>query len=186
LRKLFALVASLMLSSASPVHAGEPYAHDDTAVVRITCSSEDSRWTGTGVKVSETTYVTADHVTRGGECYADDTRLTVAYENEELDFAMFVTDADVGGFVPYSCKGYKVGETYLADGYGDSFYWARHEPWLATEYKWGLFQSFIGNGAPGMSGGPVFNRKGEVVGVVNMRWPMRSIALVNTPLCKGE
>lgn len=183
IKKLVALLSGISLVACSPLPvSAKDYEHDSTSVVRIDCGGT----MGTGVRITETMFITAQHVISTLDCMVDNRPIKVTYNNPVSDFAMFMVPGDnqLIGISPVSCKPYKVDEVYVAEGYGDAFYFARQEPWRATKLVVEGMRAFIGSGARGMSGGPVYDESGGVRGIVNKQWPFRSLSLMDTPVCR--
>lgn len=172
-----ALTALLLTSGATPA---VPYAVNEAAIVQVFCPES----TGTAYKVSETGYITANHVVDTPGCKVGGVLITDVKQDTKADFASFQGPASKAT-IPVSCKGFAKGQTYVAVGHGLGLPFKMQMPWLSTDFVLEGFTAFIGEGLPGMSGGPVLNRKGEAVGSVNMRWPTRSFPLRDTPAC-GE
>lgn len=171
------LALALALAASTPV-ASATYEDNVAATVRVDCGFS----AGTAVKIGVDRYITAAHVVDSPLCSVGGVPLTNV-SVEDHDFATF-TSKSSADFTKVSCKGYKTGEYYLAKGYALGGFESVSIPWLATEFIQAGYRVFMGEGVPGMSGGPLVNRRGEVVGVVNMRWPSRSVALRDTSVCK--
>lgn len=171
---LGALLACISLTSATPVIAKESYSYTPNAVVRIGCAFAS----GTAFHIGDGKYVTAFHVVKN--CL--DT-FPGAVIDKEKDFATF-HGAVLPEKISFSCSSYRVGDMYVAVGYAEGGFYQAREPAVAVDYKIDGYQAFIGSFVPGMSGGPVLNKDGKAVGIVNMRWPARSLSLDDTYLCK--
>lgn len=152
---------------------------DARAVVFVDCGIKS----GSAVKVGKDKYITAAHVVASPlPCFVDGVRITEVKVGV-TDYATFTGPAsDVKAKI--SCRDYVGGDEYLAIGYafGDPF--LNFEPWLASYFSVGDKQMFIGEAIPGMSGGAVLDRNARVVGIVNQRYPARSITLKDTSVCK--
>lgn len=172
-----ALALVLALGASAPAHP-TPYVENPKATVRVDCVFS----VGTAVKISEDRYITAAHVVDNPLCTVDGAPIS-DIKKEANDFATF-TGKPGPEYSKVSCKGFKIGEYYLAKGYALGLFEVKIVPWLATPFVLDGFHSFLGDAIPGMSGGPVVNDRGEVAGVVNMRFPARSIALKDTSVCK--
>lgn len=169
-----ALLACVSLSSATPVVAKEPYQFLSNAVVRVGCNFG----AGTAFHIGEGRYVTAYHVIKN--CLKD---FPGAVIDEKHDFATFHGPV-LPEKIPVACTNYRVGDMYVGVGYAEGGYYQAREPVVAVDYKLDGYQAFIGQFIPGMSGGPVLNKDGKAVGIVNMRWPARSLNLDDTHICK--
>jgi hypothetical protein len=174
---LFALASAAMLAAPS-VPRAQPYAHDPEAIVKVSCNGG---W-GTAVKVGPSSYITAAHVIDAGGCKVDGFPITVTAINAFRDYATFIGPTTNHVITP-SCDGFRAGRIYVARGYAGGFEANVAVPWLATELTDGGQALFLGDAIPGMSGGPLVDRKGRVVGIVNRRVASRSIPLELTPLC---
>jgi hypothetical protein len=171
-------MVSLFLTGASTT-ATVPYSPKEGAIVQVSC--EDGK--GTAFKITQDKYVTAKHVVVKGGCSVNGAPLTNIDLRDSKDIATF-TGPFSQSWMPVSCKGFEPSKTYVATGYGLGLPQKMHMPWISTEYVLEGYRTFIGEGIPGMSGGPVINRNGEVVGIVNMRWPTRGRALSDSIICK--
>lgn len=184
-----ALLAAFMLAAPSPIAveiqpgSKSSYPHDPAAIVRLECHADDGGAIGTAVKIGRHTYITAAHVVDGRECAINGAPATVTVTGVPgLDFAMLTGPAS-NVFLPITCKGFKFGRIYLARGYAFGGYALAAMPWLATAIPWGTLRMAIGDAHPGMSGGPLLDKRGRVVGIVNTRWPSMALPLSETGLC---
>lgn len=191
MKPLLALPIALLLAAptivAIPTAAdpGSPseYPHDPAAIVRIECHSDTDSGIGTAVKVGRYTYITAAHVADGRICTIGGQPVAVTVSGgEHRDFATLTGPAS-NVFLPISCKGFRFGRIYLARGYAGGGYALAAQPWLATSIPWGRRTILLGEAYPGMSGGPLIDRKGRVRGVVNTRLPSMALPLSETSLC---
>jgi S1-C subfamily serine protease len=84
-----------------------------------------------------------------------------------------------------TCRRYEAGDSYLAVGYAFGAPFLTSSPLIASAFDTDPEHTeFVGEVIPGMSGGAVMDTRGYVRGIVNKRWPARSIALADTPLCE--
>lgn len=169
----------LLLSGAAP--AAAPYSFDHSAVVRVECNGGLS--VGSAVKIGEQEYITAAHVVSSGACTIEGQPIKNVYLNIDQDFATFDGPKN-NRRIKVSCRGYSRNDNYLSVGY--AFGWERktYEPLIYSGIDLDGFASFTGEIIPGMSGGPVIDYSGRVVGINNMRWPARSMALRDTKICR--
>lgn len=175
-----AIAALLCLAFSAPAILAEPLETKLEAVVRLEC--QDGMITGSAVHIGGGRYVSVAHVV-DPTCKLNGEGISVTYRDEGQDFATF-NARPIAASLAYTCKDFKAKEMYYAVGYGFGWPTRMTEPWIASNIKFGGFRHFVGEAIPGMSGGAVIDGKGTVVGVVNMRWPARSMALHDTPLCK--
>lgn len=178
MKGLLALGCAFALAAPSPVPADEPYSHDPAAIVKVEC---DGGW-GTAVKIGPSSYITAAHVIDAGGCKVGGAGITLTAVDPSLDFAAFI-GPNSNHVIPLSCDGYRAGKIYVARGYAAGFGVNIRVPWLATELTDAGQALMIGDAIPGMSGGPLIDRKGRVTGIVNQRAASRSLPLDRTSLC---
>lgn len=172
---MLSLLAVTLLSSAAPAPAVRV---NDSAIVRVECTQS----VGTAFRVSANKYVTAAHVVRGTKCRIDGKSV----ENVKMypdDLATFTSEATAPGVVKLDCSGFVPEKHYLAVGHAFGNYFLTYEPLIAAPFVQANQQTFVGEVIPGMSGGPVLNIRGEVVGIVSRRWPARSTQLKDTEVC---
>jgi len=163
-----------------------------SAIPQVECDGGS----GTAFHIGGGYYLTAQHVSSVGNCTVLGQGITVAYEDQEKDYAIFS-----GPLIPYAlninCEGFKKGQHYRAYGYpqegfvemelvalGRYFKSSMERPWQGQAFLQGYL-------LPGMSGGPIVNFKGEVVGIVNGHRrpsfvPSYSRELKDTTLCTPE
>jgi hypothetical protein len=184
--KFFARIcATIALVSAPPMPlaSSPPRALDvdQAAIAIILCGGERA---GTAFWIAPTRIMTAAHVTRGAACQIGGVPVELVREDGDNDVAE-LRSAEAHPFLRVSCDGFRAGQLYRAIGYVGGEYRA-NMPWIPTGFRDPSGQNeFIGQAEPGMSGGPVIGRGGDVAGVVNQRWPARSRALKDTFVCGG-
>ena len=168
----------------SPVHAtAKPYDAPMSAIVRIQCGPA----VGTATHVGDGNYVSVKHVTSMGPCKVAGGVATDVHEAKHQDFSTFKGPV-LPTKIEADCRGFESGKVYMAVGYAFARMTQMAQAWLATsvpDFEHGM-TTFIGEGIPGMSGGPVVSAEGKIVGTVNMRWPTRSIPLKDTYFCKDS
>ena len=142
---------------------------------------------GTAFK-TERGWVSAAHVTSLFGCEIDGVPIGAEPEGS-LDFSRLDYAGKGSGF-KINCEGFKPGTYTFAIGYAGGYTWQTMTRHLAT-YKDtdDGFKLLLGAPTviPGMSGGPILNEAGEVVGMVNMYSKMFPVsfsrALKDTSLC---
>jgi hypothetical protein len=164
-KPLLAFVAAPFLASASlpaePIFVALP------EVVKVSCM----QGSGTAFRIGNGSYASVDHVTSLTDCSIDGEPITVTYIDKARDFSTLRTSV-YGAGLKINCGGFVDGELYLAVGHAHGgpqraiIVQASDE---ATRIaSWNGFYTLVGDRfIPGMSGGAVFNRAGEVVGTVN-------------------
>lgn len=173
-----AVAAALMgFLLASPANAKVTI--DTSPVVQVVC--DDRR--GTAVAIDNDTYISVAHVAEAKGCKINGVAIEVL-ELDPKDFAILkgpVTKTKAR----YTCRDFIGDEEYIAVGYGFGWPELMYQPLHASGFKvrGQPYQMFTGEVIPGMSGGPVFDRFGRVTGIINMRWPARSLPLKETSLC---
>lgn len=134
---------------------------------------------GTGAWISDDQIITAHHVVTGKKaCTVRGKPVQIIYSNRADDFAVVRLASGHQQRLPYSCGGFVAGETYLAIGHTRSkqdfaltHLTATNEVINTKDGKTGQpFPSvrvLRGIVRKGMSGGPIINMQGQIVGTVN-------------------
>ena len=185
LRGCAALLALASTSVASPgitPLANYPLVH------QVRCKEGS----GTAFRVAPHTFLSVAHVARLTDCAIDGEPVMAALDGPK-DFAILELPSAKEGRFKINCDGYVPGEYYFAVGYAGGKPWQTTVTVLATYAKTRSgMQIMLGSPTfiPGMSGGPVMNRRGEVVGLVNAYSPIYPIslsrALKDTAACSKE
>lgn len=178
IKKIVAAIAAGFIC-ASPVQAKTTI--DTSPVVQLVCEDRS----GTAVKIDDDTYITAAHVAVGENCKVGGTAIVLTEIDTTRDFAVFTGPASRIS-AKYTCRGFSSDEEYLAVGHAFGWKELTYQPVRASGFgvRGEPTQMFTGEVIPGMSGGPVYGKNGRVVGIVNMRWPARSLPLSETSVCK--
>jgi len=177
-----ALAGLLLAAVPAPVSPAQPPYHYPM-VKQVICHGAKGTAFRLGLNV-----VTAAHVTSRPGCRIEGDEVS-AKDEYGLDFAL-LSGLPIGKGMTIDCGGFVPGRWYHAVGYASGNPWQMTVTVLAT-YKTnndGMrvmmgYPTFI----PGMSGGPVMNEAGEVVGIVNAYWPGQPFSasreLKDTSLC---
>ena len=135
-------------------------------------------------------WISVEHVTKAKNCVVEGRHIGIGATEAGKDFSVIGPARNRG--LKINCEGFKAGEYYYAIGY------AYGNPVQRLLTLQGTGEHSTDNGMavlfgdpaliPGMSGGPILNAKGEVVGTNNMysRWLPLSLSreLKDTSLCK--
>ena len=177
-----ALVSPVFLPAASkPDYTHRPLIH------QVDCA--DSR--GTAFRVGPTKFISVAHVTDGKNCTIDGHPFSHV-DDPGLDFSVIEIPAlRRGGAMRINCKGFVVGEYYFASGYALGRPWQQTVTLRATGQVIEGLRLLWGSPTviPGMSGGPLMNAQGEVVGTVNRYSPWMPMSwsqpLSETSVCNS-
>ena len=182
-----------LLLGAAPAPTNEaipsPFIELDT-VKRIVCETV----VGSGVRIDGNLVLTADRVVAGRACTIDDVPVELVHEDGARDIAIVRTAAASSIRVPLTCAGFATGFSYFAVGFahGRKLVVQRLHGTDGIEIRdealRGLSQ-LRGLVFPGMSGGPIVDEAGQVVGIVsagNGSGLTLSRALNQTKLCRDR
>lgn len=183
--------------------AGTYYEINLSLIRRIRCYDpiSEKMALGTSFIISHGTMITAAHVLRG-YCVDDYTGkpVWIGYNDEDSDFAIlnFIQESPIPQYIQFSCKGYQPRQIYRAVGFFHgkelrettlkSREVTTHSKAIIDGKKRKNLRIFDGALYSGMSGGPVFDQHGVVIGINTATNPNEKLAfsrdLRDTVLCQ--
>lgn len=134
------------------------------AVKQVDCT----RSKGSAFRVRGGRMVSVDHVTSNIGCEIEGRPITAVGESG-LDFSI-IDQPNAGTGFPVNCDGFIPGRYYFAVGYARGWKWQTMVMLLATYVQTeNGYRLLLGDPTviPGMSGGPILDEHGAVVGTVN-------------------
>jgi hypothetical protein len=148
---------------------------------------------GTAFRVGPRHFLSVAHVTGLHGCSVDGQPIAVTEQDKGRDFSQFDADLPSERKLEINCTGFVPGQWYWAAGYAEG---APFQTELAVYATFAKDPSgkrvLIGPRAviPGMSGGPIFDASGKVVGTVNAYYAGTGISLSrelkDTSACGGN
>lgn len=146
---------------------------------------------GTAFRIGPRRFLSVAHVTTLHNCTIDKAPITVIEQDGNNDFSIVEAGPPQRYAVKVSCEGFKTFEWYWAVGYAYGLPFQTVVALNATAFDADNGERILTGRysvIPGMSGGPILNGRGEVVGTVNMYDPARPISLSrslkDTSVCK--
>lgn len=183
-----ACAAVLALAPVSSVTEQAPMVFTQYPLVhKVTCLEGS----GTAFRVGANHWLSVAHVTGMHACEIDGQPVTVTEQDGEHDFSRLDTPTGAPNGFKINCEGFKVGTWVWAVGHAKGMPFHTAIAVYVTYAK--VFDGrriLIGPHTfiPGMSGGPVLNQAGEVVGLVNAYVPGTPISisreLKDTSVCR--
>ena len=161
---------------------------DYPLVVKVSCAEGS----GTAFRVGGKKLLSVAHVTSLHNCAIDGHPIRVIENDGILDFSVIEADLPGSNGFRIDCGGFRPSKWYWSAGYAYGLPYQTVVGIYSTAFTnvFGM-QVFIGKHMviPGMSGGPVLNAAGEVVGTVNAYHPLFGLsysrALRDTSVCRA-
>lgn len=166
---LMAVVFGLSSASAEPNPSG--YYINLDLVKKVVCPKGDETYLGTAFFVGPNKLMTASHVIHDLECTIDGKPITVLEDNVALDYAVVTYEAGNVEYMNIACEQFTKGRVYLGVGWalGADFAVQRFVASDSREDQKEFVGQIrlVGKSFPGMSGGPIIDDKGFVVGLTS-------------------
>lgn len=196
---ILALIGAISLAfnplfGASSVVPPSGYFIDLDLVQRIECKQGTDTYSGTGWFYKDQSLVTAAHVVEGmNSCTIQGKTVTVTKLDHDADYALLTVESHPSEVLSFTCEPFHKDAKYFAVGYalGEDFVVQPLRGSIENSDDESGFRGeslLVGKSFAGMSGGPIFNEAGQVVGLVNGgdkegRSSVVSRSLVDTTLC---
>lgn len=171
------LAAALLLAPIPAAEEQSPIVFMDYPLVHRVDCAEGS---GTAFRVGANHWLSVAHVTRLHACEIGGQPIAVTEQDSTNDFSRLDTPNGVPNGFRVNCGGYVPGHWYWAIGYAKGLPFQTAIVVYATFAKWADGRRIlVGPYAfiPGMSGGPVLDITGAVVGTVNAYIPGTGISI---------
>jgi hypothetical protein len=169
--------ASVLALMLAPVPASDSLRFVQYPLVHKISCDEGS---GTGFRIGLNHWLSVAHVTAMHNCDVDGQKIAVTEQNGSEDFSRFDTPMGVPNGFRVNCGGFIPGHWYYAVGHAQGLPFQTLLAVYATYAKYADGKRIlIGeyDFIPGMSGGPVMDAEGQVVGTVNAFIPDTPISL---------
>ena len=159
------LCGAALLAASGPASAPMQWIQYPT-VHQVSCMEGS----GTAFRVGKTHFLSVAHVTALHFCTVEGKPIAVTNQDGDHDFSELEVPLPRGGGLPISCEGFVPGQWYWSSGFANAAPFQTNIALYATFLKdRDGKRVLIGESAviPGMSGGPVMDSAGRVVGTVN-------------------
>jgi hypothetical protein len=168
-------ILALALAAPQPVYSPISFVQYPM-VHRVDCA--EGR--GTAFRAGANHWISVAHVTAMHDCRIDGAPVTVTEQDGVNDFSRLDTATGAPNGFRINCHGFVPGQWYWSVGFAGGAPWQTALAVYATYAKAPDGKRVLigpNDFIPGMSGGPVLNEAGEVVGTVNAYVPGTPISL---------